>query len=163
MRGMMRRWIVMVALVVLPAVPAAAQRRGAGGGLAPSRMGPHLGHNFDAEALALGAQLTLPLTHRIEVYPSVDYYFVDPGTLWALNADLKIRPGARAGALYVGGGLDYLHTSTGGGEGSTNLNVLGGLEARWWSSAPYVEARLILGDGAAFQVVGGLSFRLHRR
>lgn len=161
MRGMMRWWIVMMALVVLPAARAAAQRSRPGGGLAPSRMGPHIGHNFDAGALVLGAQLTLPLTRRIEVYPSFDYYFVDQGTLWAANADLKIRPGRRAGALYAGGGVDYLHSSAGGGQGSTNLNLLGGLEARWWPSAPYVEARLVLGDGAAFQVVGGLSFRLH--
>jgi hypothetical protein len=149
----------------LLAAPARAQRRTADGGrwgpLDPARMGPHLGYNFDADALTLGAQLTLPVTRQIEVYPSFDYYVVDPGTLWALNADLKFRPPTRTGALYVGGGLDYLHTSAGGGTGDTNLNLLGGLEARRRPYAPFVEGRLILGNGSAFQVVGGFNFRLH--
>lgn len=124
-------------------------------------MGPHIGYNFDAEALALGTQLTLPLTGQLEVYPSFDYYFVDPGSLWAINADLKFRPPTRSGAFYVGGGLDYTHASVGGGAGDTNLNILGGLEARRRPYSPFVEGRLLLGNGSAFQIVGGFNFRLH--
>jgi hypothetical protein len=153
-------WVIAVAGALL-AARGSAQRRAAAAGLDPARLGPHIGYNFDAEALTLGAQVTLPITRQIGVYPSFDYYFVDPGTLWALNADVKFRPLTQAGALYVGGGLNYLHTSAGGGHGDTNLNLLGGLEARWRPSAPFIEARLILGDGSAFQVVAGVNFRLH--
>ena len=159
-----RAWTIAVAGGLL-AAPAQSQQRTMAGGrwgpIDPARLGPHLGYNFDADALALGAQVTLPITRQIEVYPSFDHYFVDPGTLWALNADVKFRPATRTGALYVGGGLNYLHTSAGGGTGDTNLNLLGGLEARRRSYAPFVEGRLILGNGSAFQVVGGFNFRLH--
>jgi len=42
---------------------------------------------------------------------------------------------------------------------STNLNLLTGLEGRRGRTRPYVEAKLILGDGSAFQLVGGISWR----
>jgi hypothetical protein len=143
-----------------------AQRRTARGGvytpLDPVRVGPHLGYNFDADALLLGVQATMPLTQRIELYPTFDYYFVSPGTLWAINADMKFRPPTRMGALYVGGGINYLHASAGGfSNGDVNLNLLGGWEFRRRPLVPYAEARLILGNGSAFQVVGGFSFKLH--
>ena len=163
MSAVMRRAFVLVAAGVLLAGTVQAQRRTARGGtwtpLDPARVGPHIGYNFDADggALTLGAQATLPITRQIEMYPSFDYYFIDPGTLWALNADVKFRPPTRMGALYVGGGLNYLHAS---GGGDVNLNILGGWELRRRPYVPYVEAKLILGNGSAFQVVGGINFKL---
>lgn len=150
---------VVAAGAFLPATMAVAQGRS----LDPARMGPHAGYNFDADALTLGAQVILPLTRQLDVYPTFDYYFVDPGTLWGINADLRVRPNTRRGALYVGGGLNYLHRSAGGGTADTNLNLLGGFEARRRSHTPYIEGRLILGSGSAFQIVGGFDFRLHQR
>jgi hypothetical protein len=165
-RVVMRRTFVVIVAGVLLAGSAQAQRRTARGAawtpLDPVRLGPHIGYNFDADALLLGAQLTMPLTPRIELYPTFDYYFVSPGTLWGLNADVKFRPPTRLGALYVGGGLNYLHASGAGiSNGDVNLNLLGGWEFRRRPRAPYAEARLILGNGSAFQVVGGFSFKLH--
>jgi hypothetical protein len=119
-----------------------------------------MGYNFDADALTLGVQATLPVTTRIELYPSLDYYAISPGTLWAINMDVKFRPPTQLGALYVGGGIDYLHTSASGGSGDVNLDFLGGWEVRRRSFVPYVEGRLILGSGSAFQIVGGLNFKL---
>jgi hypothetical protein len=158
--------LALVAAGLLLAGGAQAQRRTASGGtytpIDPIRIGAHAGYNFDVDQLVLGAQATLPLTRMIEIYPSFDYYFVDVGTLWALNADLKIRPPTPQGALYVGGGLNYLHFSDAGvSNGDTNLNLLGGFELRRQPLHPYAEARLILGNGSAFQLVGGVSFNLH--
>jgi hypothetical protein len=160
---MRRSAVVAVAVVVVvagafPAARAAAAQRRT---LDRARMGPHIGYNFDADALTLGAQMTLPLLRQLDVYPSFDYYFVDPGTLWALNADLKFRPATRRGALYVGGGLNYLRASAGGGTDDTDVNLLAGVEARRRVHAPYLEARLMLGNGSAFQIVGGFNFLLH--
>lgn len=145
---------------------AQAQRRTASGGaytpIDPIRIGAHAGYNFDVDQLVLGAQATMPITRMFEIYPSFDYYFVDVGSLWALNVDLKIRPPTSQGALYVGGGMNYLHASAGGvSSGDVNLNLLGGFELRQQSLHPYAEARLILGNGSAFQLVGGVSFNLH--
>jgi hypothetical protein len=145
---------------------ARAQRRTASGGtytpIDPIRLGAHIGYNFDVEELALGAQATMPLTQMFEIYPSFDYYLVNVGTLWALNIDLKVRPPTPRRALYVGGGLNYTHLSLGGASnGDTNLNLLGGFELRRQPLHPYAEARLIVGNGSAFQLVGGVSFNLH--
>lgn len=151
--------VLLTVVATLLARGADAQRRAAGG-LDAARVGPHLGYNFDADALTLGVQATLPLTARVDLYPSLDYYFVSPVTLWAINVDMKFRPPTRTGAWYLGGGIDYLHTSAGGGSGDVNLNFLGGLEARRRPLVPFVEGRLTLGSGSTFQIVGGINFRL---
>jgi hypothetical protein len=161
-----KRTIGCLAIAVLLAGTAQAQRRPtrstASSALDPVRIGPHFGYSFDASALILGVQATLPVTSRVEIYPSWEYYFVDPGTLWAINADVKFRPPTRLGALYVGGGIDYLHASaTGSGSGDVNLDVIGGWEFRRRRYAPYAEGRLILGNGSAFQVAAGFNFKLH--
>jgi hypothetical protein len=158
-----QRLAVVVGVVVFVATRLDAQRRGGAAPLDPPRLGPHLGYNFDAAALSLGLQATLPLTYQVEMYPTFDYYFVSsPGSLWALNLDVKIRPRTPRRALYVGGGLDYLHSSNGvASSGDVNFSLIGGWEVRRSPVAPYVEGRLLLGHGSAFQVAGGLSFYLH--
>lgn len=158
---MTQRWhrtvlLGMVALLMAHGVD--AQRRART--LDPARVGLHLGYNFDADGLVVGVQATLPLTPRLDLYPSLDYYDVSPVTLWAINLDMKFRPPTRTEAFYVGGGLDYLHTSVNGGSGDVNLNFIGGLEARHRPFSPFAEGRLILGSGSAFQVVGGFNFKL---
>ena len=161
----MNRWVsrvlVVLLLLTLAASPADAQRRARRSIASTSgpSYGAHLGYNFDADALLLGAQLSYPITPDFALYPTFDYYFVNAGSLWALNFDVKYRPPTRYGAWYVGGGLNYLHASAGGASGSdTNLNLLTGLEGRRGRTRPYVEGKFILGNGSAFQLVGGLSW-----
>lgn len=154
------RVVLVLVLLAVTAQAADAQRRARRRPAAISasgpQFGPHIGHNFDFEALLLGAQLSWPIMPAIELYPTFDYYFVDPGSRWALNFDLKYRPPTRRGAWYLGGGLNYLD---GPGGSDTNLNLLTGIEARRGRTRPYVEAKFILGDGSAFQLVGGFSWR----
>jgi len=122
--------------------------------------GAHVGYNFDASKALIGAQLSWPIVPALELYPTFDYYFVSGGSLWALNFDVKYRPPTTYQAWYVGGGLNYSHASSGGVSNSTtNLNLLTGLEGRRGRTRPYVEAKLIVGNGSAFQLVGGLSWR----
>lgn len=155
-----RAWLVLL-LLALTASTADAQRR-------PRRAivnqgptyGAHIGYNFDVDDLLLGAQVSWPITPDVALYPSFDYYFVSPGSLWSLNFDLKYRPPTRYGAWYVGGGLNYSRISAGGTSASdTGLNLLTGLEGRRGRTRPYVEGKFILGDGSSFQIVGGLSWR----
>ena len=161
---LVRLLIAALALALLAPASAEAQRRrgtrrAAADAYAP-RFGPHIGYNFDADAWLVGAQVSWPLTPRVLLYPSFDFYFVDPGSLWSLNADLKVRPPTRSGALYLGGGLNYSRRSVSGVSGSdTGLNLLVGAEGRRARSFPYVEAKLILGEGSSFQIAGGFSFR----
>lgn len=157
------RVLLLVVLLAVAASTAEAQRRARRRAIATSSgptFGPHVGYNFDVDNLLLGAQVSYPITPDIAIYPTFDYYFVDVGTLWALNFDLKYRPPTRYGAWYVGGGLNYSHFSSGGsGSGDTNLNLLTGLEGRRGRTRPYVEAKFVLGNGSMFQLVGGFSWR----
>jgi hypothetical protein len=157
-----QRLAFVVAVVALSAARLDAQRRGSSAPLDPVRVGPHMGYNFDADALTLGLQATMPLTSQVELYPTFDYYFVSPGSLWALNLDVKLRPRTPRRALYLGGGLDYLHSSGGGASsGDLNFSLIGGWEVLRSPVAPYAEGRVLLGHGSAFQVAGGISFYLH--
>ena len=155
MKGILLRVTLVVLLLAAAASTADAQRRRSVAATPGPRYGPHLGYNFDAKALVLGAQVSWPISPRVDLYPTFDYYFIDPGSLWALNFDLKYRPPTRYGVWYVGGGLNLLHD----GGSDTNLNLLTGLEGRRGRSRPYVEAKFILGNGSSFQLVGGFSLR----
>jgi len=160
------RWVsrvlVVLLLIALTASTADAQRRTRRRAIVNSgpSYGAHLGYNFDGDDLLIGAQLSWPLTPDLALYPSFDYYFVSGASLWALNFDLKYRPPTRYGAWYVGGGLNWSHASAGGNSGSdTGLNLLTGLEGRRGRTRPYIEAKIILGNGSSFQIVGGFNWR----
>ena len=115
---MIRRILTAVALLVCAAGVARvdAQR---------SHFGVRGGYNFDMEEGSIGAQLHLPLSSSIELYPSFDYYFVNTGNLLGISGDLKFRtPGA---PVYFGGGLNVL---TGDGNSDTGFDLFGGLETR---------------------------------
>lgn len=160
MRAIVLRVLVAVLLLTLVAQSADAQRRsrrrpGAAVASGP-QYGPHLGYNFDADALVLGAQVAWPITPRLDLYPTFDYYFVDPGSRWALNLDVRVRPPTRYGAWYLGGGLNFLDSDAGS---DTNVNLLTGFEGRRQRTRPYVEVKLILGENNALQLVGGFSWR----
>ena len=171
MRAITLRVFVTLLALTLLATAADAQRRGPAQvrprpapALSGLRVGGHLGYNFDdaIAAVLLGAQLSYPITPDVDLYPSFDYYFVDPGSLWSLNGDIKYRPPTRYGFWYVGGGLNISHASVFGlGDTKVNLNLLTGLERRRRAVAPYVEARFILGDNSSFQLAGGVSFFTH--
>ncbi|HEX4632427.1 MAG TPA: hypothetical protein VH163_01250 [Gemmatimonadales bacterium] len=140
---------------ILAAGPAAAERRAAY--WSPS-FGVHFGYNFDVNDPLVGAQATFPLGRYVAFYPTFDYYFTSGVSTWALNGDLKLYPGAYR-VFYVASGINYTHVSVNGnGGGNTNLNLVAGLEGHRRFGAPYLEGRLILGNGSSFQIVGGLSW-----
>jgi len=142
----------LIALALLTA-PVAAQR---------SHIGVHAGYDFDRDKAAFGGQVSLPLSRFVELYPSVEVYFVDVGSLVGFNGDLKFRldPGAPL-QLYVGGGVNVLRASAGGvGATDTGWDLLGGLESRFGYTHPYVEGRALHHDRSAFQLNAGLNITL---
>ena len=166
MRSDKLRVLVVLVAVAMLTTAAQAQRRArprararVAAAMTP-RFGGHLGYNTDSKDALIGAQVSYPVGPRLELYPSFDYYFQDPGSLWALNFDVKFHPPTRYGALYVGGGINYSHASVFGVGGSdTNLNLLAGLERHWRPRVqPYVEMKLILGDNSSLQLAAGVSW-----
>ena len=161
----MKKWagrtllVVLLLAVITSGAEAQRRYRRVSAGTSGPTYGAHVGYNFDASKALLGAQLSWPIVPALDLYPSFDFYF-GSGSLWALNFDVKYRPPTTYRAWYVGGGLNYTHASSSGVSNSTtNLNLLTGLEARRGRTRPYVEAKLIVGNGSAFQLVGGLSWR----
>jgi len=144
--------LALVALAAL-AAPAAAQR---------SHIGAHAGYDFDGDNPVVGGQLSLPLNRFVELYPSVDIYLVDGGSLVGFNGDLKYRlnPGMPL-QLYVGGGVNVLRTGTGGSSATdTGWDLLGGLESRFGYTHPYVEGRVLYHDRSTFLLSAGLNITL---
>ena len=149
-------------IAALAAVIAAGHAAAAEAQTSRAHLGPRISYQFDVEEVGLGAQLGLPVGQRLEFYPSFDVYFVDPGSLWAINADVKYRFGGEGmDWLYTGGGLNITSASANGNdETDAGLNLLFGVESlRGWVH-PFAEGRLTIGDETAFQLSGGLNFTL---
>jgi len=127
-----------------------------------SHFGPQLGYNFDYEALVIGAQFSAPIGQHLEFYPSFNYFVVDGGSAFALNADLKYRlPMEGANWLYLGGGLNVTRVESGGfDDTNAGLNLILGVESRKGNIHPFGEFRFTAGDGSSVQLVGGLNFTL---
>jgi hypothetical protein len=127
--------------------------------------GPHVAYQFDFEKLGIGAQFSAPLARNLEFYPSLDYFFVDNGSFWALNADLKYRfsrPSVEW--LYVGTGLNIARSGSGSVHDTrAGLNLIGGVESLTGRVHPFGEFRLTVGDGSTAQVAAGLNFTLNSR
>lgn len=166
MRSLALRIVVALVVTAVLALPAHAQRRRMRGGRATAstrpEIGAHVGYNFDADNGLVGAQASFPITPQVDLYPSFDYYTVSGATEWALNVDGRLRPIRASRYWYVGSGLNLLHVSVAGtGDTKAHLNLLGGLLGRPGPMRPYAEARLTVGDGSSFQIVGGMFFGLH--
>jgi hypothetical protein len=127
-------------------------------------LGPHFSYNFDLNELGIGPQLSVPVARHLEFYPSFDFYFVDPGSFIALNADLKYRLASENLAwLYVGGGLNVTRAATSGASNTNaGVNLLAGAESLRGTVHPYGELRLTVGDGSTAQIAVGLNFTLGR-
>ena len=146
---MIRRTLMVVALLACAAgvTRVEAQR---------AHFGLRGGYNFDIEEGSLGAQLHMPLSSSIELYPSFDYYFVNTGNLLGISGDLKFRtPGA---PVYFGGGLNVL---TGDGNSDTGFDLFGGLDTRYGQTHPFVEMRALFHDNSSLQVLFGLNVTLY--
>jgi len=152
MKPMMATFVLTGLLCAGATIPAAAQR---------SHIGPHVGYNFDLDRALVGAQLLLPIGRTVELYPSIDYYFVDQGSLFGLSGDLKFRlPTGGPSVLYVGGGINVLQAGGGASGSDTGWDLLFGLESRRGVTHPYVEGRVLNHDGSAFQLAAGLNLTL---
>lgn len=149
---------IAVGLALLVGVSAAAEAQSG-----PMQFGPRIGYNFEAEEFTIGAHFIKPLTSAIAFYPSFDYFLIDEGTMFGINADLRYQmPAENLQWLYLGAGLGITRFSF---EGSSNtdagLNLIGGFQPVGSSRIkPFAEARLLIGDGSAFAVVGGISIPL---
>ena len=155
MRKLLRHTFLATALAAVGVLPAMAQT-------SSLHLGPRVGYNFDAEEFTLGGQLSVPVSSRLEFYPSADVHFVEVGSLWTLNADLKYRfSGESMNWFYAGAGLGFRMRSFNDNDNTdTGFNMFFGAESLRGRVHPFGEARVTLSDGSMFMLVGGLNFTI---
>ena len=162
-----RRLVVQVAFILgmalVVAQTADAQRRrraNRSAAAAPGRLelGGHFGYSFDFDQTLVGGQLAFPIARQVDFYPSLDYYTGSGSPDWALNIDIRIRPPRVSQTWYLGTGLNLLYADGLSGDSDSNFNIEGGLETRSGAVRPYFELRMIVGNGSALQLIGGLFF-----
>jgi hypothetical protein len=140
------------ALVVASALAGTAQAQ-----TSRFHLGPRLSYQFDLEKLGIGAQFSAPIVPHLEFYPSFDY-FIDSGSVWNLNADLKYRlPSESVHWLYLGAGLNIAH---GGNNTQAGLNLFAGVESLKGRVHPFGEFRFTANHGSTGQIAAGLNFTL---
>jgi hypothetical protein len=150
------RW-VLVALLAIGAAPLARAQS--------SHIGARIGYDFDANEVLLSANLTVPVSQRIDFYPSLDVYTPDRGNKLGFNGDFKVRfPMGSGPDVYLGAGIGVVNRSV-GDFSNTNVgaNLIGGLESRLGWVHPFGELRLRLHDQSTFHLIGGLNFTIGGR
>src|SRR5688572_14838649 len=95
-------------LVVLGTTSAVA------GAQASTHVGGRVGYNFDTREVMFSANLTVPMTSRVEFYPSIDIYAPDQGNRIGYNGDVKVSfPMTSGPRFYAGGGLGVVSRTVG--------------------------------------------------
>ncbi len=142
-----------VAASSLPANPVAAD---------DVKFGVRGGYYTDVEEPFLGAEVLVPVAHRLYFNPNVEYVFVENGSYWTFNADFHYDFVVdRRAFLWLGGGLGVVRVDPEGadnGETDAAANFLGGIGFRTGSVIPYFQAKLIAKSGTEFVVAFGLRF-----
>ncbi|MCI0690174.1 MAG: hypothetical protein L0Y54_23490 [Sporichthyaceae bacterium] len=154
----MMRFLGGVAVTVLLVGAGTSALRAQNTPLRQTAIGTQLVYQFDVRDPGVGGQLSVPVYRQLSLYPSGAVYLVDSGSLYAVNADVKYR---LPSLLYLGGGLNLQRRSVNEARSTdAGVNLLGGFEARRGPIHPFVEGRVILNDGSAFQLAGGLNVGL---
>lgn len=128
-------------------------------------LGPRVSYQFDLKKFGVGVQFGAPIARHLEFYPSFDYFFVDVGSFWNLNADLKYRFASESVKwLYVGSGLNIARSSVSTFHSTkAGVNLFAGAESLKGRVHPFGEFRVTAGNGSAVQMAGGLNFTLGHR
>jgi hypothetical protein len=150
------RTVAATAILAAVAVPTAQAQVGT------SHVGPRVGYNFDAEAVTIGGQFSIPIARRLEFYPSADVHLVDVGSMLTVNIDLKYRvPAEGIQWLYLGTGLGIARRSfNDNSDSDLGLNLFAGVESLSGRIHPFGEIRFLVADGSQAQLAAGLNFTL---
>lgn len=129
---------------------------------ASTHVGARLGYNFESDEAILGANLTVPISTRIEFYPSLELYVPDRGNKVGFNGDVRVfLPTRPSYNLYAGGGLGLVNRNLDAiSNTDVGVNLLFGIESRIGRIHPLGEARLLLHDDTQLVLFAGVNFTL---
>ena len=161
MKSLTQRLLLVALASLLLSTAAVAQRK-------QMLLGPQAGFATNNLDFFLGAQFSYPVAPQFDIYPSFDIYF--PGnnfSAWTLNAEGRYWPRLNMAnpGLYVGGGLNYTHSSfsggvLGGSRSDVGLGLLGGWDFKAVSWRPFVQLHIVIGDADRVEFGGGVNFKL---
>lgn len=133
-----------------------------GSAQASTQAGARAGYDFQSDEVILGANLTVPISTRIEFYPSIDLYTPDRGNKIGFNGDVKVFLPVRASyKMYAGGGLGIVNQNLGDVSNTDlGLNFLFGIESIIGRVHPYGEVKLLVHDDTQLALFAGVNFIL---
>jgi hypothetical protein len=151
-----RRTLILVALA-FAASSASAQ--------ASTNAGARIAYNFQTDEAIVGASFTVPISTRIEFYPSLELYLPDNGNKIGFNGDVKVYLPTRASYdLYAGGGLGIVNQNVSGFSNSdVGINLLFGIGSRVSRVRPFGEVRLLIHDDNQLVMLAGINFSMGAR
>ncbi len=128
---------------------------------ATPEVGVRLGRDFSVDTWTAGGHIRVPLIRTVELRPSADVSFDDPGEDYQLNADLALRGSKDQAYIGAGAGFVTRHFDSGKDSG-TGVNLFLGfkpfprrggqlsIEGRW----TFVDSETIfrIGLGAVFSL-----------
>jgi hypothetical protein len=158
-RFSLRTLLVSSLLLVLAAMASIA------GAQASTHVGARVGYNFEAEEVILSANLTVPISTRIEFYPSLDIYLPERGNKIGFNGDVKVLlPMASGPHLYGGGGIGVVNQNFGDiSNTDVGVNLLVGLESKVGWIHPFGELKFLIHDQKQFVAIAGVNMTLGGR
>jgi hypothetical protein len=152
--GSIVRLVSIIAALAITSTSALAQ--------ASTHVGTRIGYNFQTDEVVLSGNLTVPISTRIEFYPSLELYMPDRGNKIGFNGDVRVFLPTRAiYDLYAGGGLGIVNQNLGEiSNTDVGINLLFGIESRVGRIHPYGEAKLLIHDDTQFVLLAGVNFTL---
>lgn len=134
---------------------------------AQTRGGAHLGHNLDAEEIAVGVQAELDFIKRatglsLIFNPVVQALLVDGATSLQFDVNALFQLGEGTIVPKVGGGLALLYVDSNSHSNTElGLNAVGQVDLNMGGNwAPFAAVRLTFQDGTSTTLMGGVNVNL---
>jgi hypothetical protein len=130
-------------------------------------LGPHFGVNFDLEDPFLGLEGRFDVGNVgssaiIQINPSFSFYFGDgyDAFNFALNVPFEFLISGTVARPFAAPGIAIWHFSNGDSETDIALALIGGVLFALDPVEPFVQLRILIGDGSSAELMGGVLFRL---
>jgi hypothetical protein len=124
--------------------------------------GARVGYYTKAEDPFVGVEVVIPIAHRLDANPNVEYIFGDGRTYMTFNMDFHYDFYSRARTFaWAGAGLGVAYVNpTGPAPSNTDVvaNFLAGVGFSRGPVIPYFQAKLIAKSDTEFAIAFGLRF-----
>jgi len=127
---------------------------------AQTRFGVRGGVYLDQDDPFVGAHVVHKIQRGWMFNPNFEYVFVEPGSMFTINADLHYDLPSRSSTVFwLGGGLGISHFSVRDFNNTdTGLNLLMGASFGRRGAIPFVQVKVRVADDSQLVLGGGVTF-----